>query len=105
METLIISEVFSDAPGGRLRSDGPKSGQQFREEFLVPALEQISNGDKLLIDLDGGFGYATSFLEEAFGGLSRLLGSKNVLSKLEFKSDEEPKLIVEIINYIKHGND
>jgi hypothetical protein len=104
MEKLVISNVFTDAPGGRLRTDGPKSGQEFREDFLIPAMRNMGESDKLLIDLDGCFGYATSFLEEAFGGLSRQLGYENVHSKLEFKSDEEPRLISEIRDYIKNGN-
>ena len=104
MQKIKICKIFSDAPGGRLRSDGPKSGQEFREKILAPFFEKIEEDDKGLIDLDGCFGYATSFLEEAFGGLARIYGSKLVLSKLQFKSDEEPNLINEIKDYIKNAN-
>ena len=104
MNILKICEKFTDAPGGRLRSDGPKSGQEFREEILIPFFLDINEGDKGLVDLDGCFGYATSFLEEAFGGLSRMYGPMIVLSKLEFKSDEEPNLISEIREYIANAN-
>lgn len=104
MEILKISEVFDDAPGGRLRTDGPKSGEEFREDFLIPFLDSIKDSEQGLIDLDGCFGYATSFLEEAFGGLSRHAGSKQVIEKLIFKSDEEPRLINEIKDYIKNAS-
>jgi hypothetical protein len=51
--------------------------------------------------LDGTAGYATSFLEAAFGGLAREFGKDTVLDCLKFKSDEEPYLIDEIKGYIK----
>ena len=42
------------------------------------------------MDLDGGCGYAASFLDEAFGGLARKIGSSaRVLKVLEIKSDDE----------------
>ena len=56
---------------------------------------------QLVIILDGGFGYAPSFLEEAFGGLAREFGVKEVLDTLEFISDDEPSLISEIKGYIQ----
>jgi hypothetical protein len=58
----------------------------------------------LLIDLDDAEGYATSFLEEAFGGLARKYGAKAVLELLSFKSEDEPLLVDEIILYINDAN-
>ncbi|WP_041277842.1 STAS-like domain-containing protein [Desulfotalea psychrophila] len=104
MATIIISETFTDAPGGRLRSDGPKSGEEFRNDFLIPVFDKLTESEQITIDLDGCFGYATSFLEEVFGGLSREYGAKKVLEKLKFKSDEEPLLITEIQEYIKDAS-
>jgi len=60
-------------------------------------------GSKLLVDLDGGYGYATSFLEEAFGGLARLHGSEGVSKTLIFRSEEEPYLIEAIARFIKEA--
>lgn len=105
MKTLKIKDVFSDAPGGRIRSDGPKSGQEFREDILITFFKEIKTNEKGIIDLDGCFGYATSFLEEAFGGLARKYGSKSVLERLDFISEEEPRLIVEIREYIRNANE
>ena len=65
---LGIAEMFSPFPGGRFRSDGPFSGQEFREDHLAPALHR---GDKVIVGLDGVKGLPPSFLEEAFGGLIR----------------------------------
>ncbi len=66
--------------------------------------EAINNNDKLLVDLDGGYGYLGSFLEEAFEGLARIYGSNKVLEKIIIKSDEEKAWIDKINKYIKDAN-
>jgi hypothetical protein len=66
---LSIAKDFSRFPSGRFRSDGPHSGEAFREDFLVPRLKDSAG---LLVNLDGVAGLPSSFLEEAFGGLVRL---------------------------------
>jgi hypothetical protein len=45
-------------------------------------------------------GYATSFLEEAFGGLARETQDPAVLN-IRLISDEEPSLIEKILQYMK----
>jgi len=103
MEIIIkIVKIFSEIPGGRYKKDGSSSGEEFREKYLKPKYESLGKGKKLIIDFDGTYGYPPSFLDEAFGGLARIFGSKEVLDKLEFKSDEEPGLIDEVIGYIKN---
>lgn len=100
---IIISKDFSETPGGRYAKDGGFSGELFRESFLKPAFSKLKEGDKLLIDLDGGYGYGISFLEEAFGGLAREVSPALVNSALDFKSDDEPELIPLIRDYIKNA--
>ncbi len=103
--TFNAAEQFGRTPGPRLREHGEFSGQEFREEHLRPLLEQArSNGVKLIVDLDGAAGYATSFLEEAFGGLAREFGSQAVSNTLELKSNDEPYLVDEILTYIRNAN-
>lgn len=101
MRTLKISD-FSTSPGGRYRSNGPYSGEEFRDDILIPAIESLGPefDEELLIDLDGGFGYATSFLDEVFGKLIEKYGMRKGLLNLRFKSDEEPSLLEEIQRYI-----
>lgn len=65
---IDIASQFSVTPAGRFCSDGPDSGERFREEFLVPALRLR---EPIQIKIDGTAGYGSSFLEEAFGGLVR----------------------------------
>jgi len=67
-QALSIAAAFSKFPAGRYKSDGPNSGERFRDDVLFPLLE---SGEKVLLQLDGTLGYGSSFLEEAFGGLVR----------------------------------
>ena len=68
MKTINIANDFSRTPAGRYLSDGPKSGEAFREQELIPALK---SAEKVILELDGGEGYGSSFLEEALGALVR----------------------------------
>jgi hypothetical protein len=103
--TLSIAKDFSPTPGGRYRRQGPNSGEQFREEVLIPKFEEAQRANKILvIDLDGGVGYASSFLEEAFGGLVRLKQSiAEVERVLRFVSNEEPYQIDDVQRYIREA--
>lgn len=65
---INIATDFSPFAAGRYRTDGPWSGQRFREELLVPALRSFA---RVSVSLDGTLGLGSSFLEEAFGGLVR----------------------------------
>lgn len=108
MQNLSVSVArdFSRTPGARYQSEGDYSGELFRTKLLVPLVrEAISNKVKLVIDLDGTAGYATSFLEEAFGGLVRREGvnATELERVLQFKSDEEDYLIEDVWSYIKEA--
>lgn len=100
---INICKDYTDTPGGRYIKQGDFSGEDFRNKLLKPKyIEAIEKGEKLKIDLDGGYGYGSSFLEEAFGGLIRELDKnyKQVLEVIEVKSDDEPSLIDDITKYI-----
>jgi hypothetical protein len=99
--TINIAKEFSTTPGARYKTDGAFSGQEFREKFLEKLFVDSSAKEDVLIILDGTEGYATSFLEEAFGGLARMYGKEYCLSRLKFISNEEAGLIDEIQQYIK----
>ena len=101
MIKINVCKDFTDAPGPRYISQGDFSGEQFREEWLVPKIkEALETGDKILVDLDGTFGYTTSFLEEAFGGLTEIFQKEVILGTIDFKSNDEVGLIDEIKEYI-----
>jgi hypothetical protein len=68
--TIDIGKDFTRYPGGRYARLGNFSGEEFRDSFLIPALEEVKDG-QVTVMLDGALGYSSSFLEETFGGLIR----------------------------------
>lgn len=66
--TIYVAKDFTKMPCVRLREDGRNSGQEFRDDILLPALRA---NEKVTVDLDGVLSLGSSFLEEAFGGLVR----------------------------------
>lgn len=100
MINYCIAKEYTEIPGPRYKKEGDYSGEDFRERVLIPLFHKAESSDTtIFMDLDGGYGYPTSFLEEAFGGLVREL-KRPISSRLKFKSDEEPALIDEIKEYI-----
>ncbi|MEX2616395.1 MAG: STAS-like domain-containing protein [Alphaproteobacteria bacterium] len=101
MKKLKISTDFSDTPGARYETDGPFSGEVFRKDFLLPALEGTEGVE---IDLNDVEGFGSSFLEEAFGGLVRSDGYKadELLRRLKFKS-LDAVYIDQITRYIRNA--
>ena len=103
MKQINIAEEYTTTPGARYKKDGAFSGEDFREKYLEPL---FASGDRspITINLDGTMGYATSFLEESFGGLVRKFGdkytNKDVLDRFIFISNEEPACVNEIEQYI-----
>lgn len=102
---LLISREFSKTPGPRFRKEGKYSGEEFREKILEPFFQRaLDQGKKLIVNLDGGAGYGTSFLEEAFGGLARRYDNVKLISdNIDFISIEEPYLKDDILEYIKNA--
>lgn len=104
--TINICRKFSETLGARYKTEGKFSGEEFRESLLNDRyLEARKLGEKLTIELDGGYGYPTSFLEEAFGGLARDHDPHEVNETLEFVSEDEPSLVAEIRGYILNANE
>lgn len=106
MEIICISKEYSETLGARHIEEGNWSGEDFRDNFLIPRFEAArKKGEKVRIDLDGGYGNPVSFLEEAFGGLARKYGTDTVLKTLDFVCNDEPAQVNEILEYIKHPFD
>lgn len=68
IKNINVGVEFSETPIGRYAEDSDFSGQTFREEWLVPSL---NNYLKVYVKIDEVEGYGSSFLDEAFGGLVR----------------------------------
>ena len=103
-DSISIAKDFSTVPAGRFLSDGPNSGERFRNDFLAPALRAK---DKVTVIIDGVEGYGSSFLEECFGGLVRELkfNKAELKNKLEIKYDApEFKMYADmILEYIEQA--
>ena len=90
---ISIAKDFSIHPGGRFKNEGPYSGEEFRELYILPILNQYDN---IIINLNGTRGYALSFFDEVFGFLIR----ENILNKKNFF-----KKITLISSNLKYIND
>lgn len=92
MTKINIGQDFNDNPIGRFYSDGPGSGEEFREEKLLPALKKLKTNEKLEVIIDDGVdGYGSSFLVEGFAGCVKYghFKSGELLKKLKIKYDDE----------------
>lgn len=99
---ISIAQDYTRTPGGRSISEGAYSGEEFRVKILKPKyLEALKNNEKLEINLDGCYGFATSFLEESFGGLVRDLKDKRILDTITIVCNDAPHLIEKIKSYIQ----
>ncbi|MBE6119211.1 MAG: DUF4325 domain-containing protein [Erysipelotrichaceae bacterium] len=104
MREINIARDFTKTPGGRFKKEGKHSGQEFRDTILIPEYEKaVENNEVLRVNLDGGYGYGSSFLEESFGGLVRKFGKVDA-DKIEIVSEEEPQLVNDIKQYIADEN-
>ncbi|MGI2185712.1 STAS-like domain-containing protein [Shewanella oncorhynchi] len=103
MKIINVSD-FTKYPGPRYIELGPNSGEAFRKEVLKPALDE---NDLVQVNLDNVFGYGSSFLEEAFGGLVRAGVSPTKMKKLllHLQSNDDPYLIEEITEYVNDALD
>ncbi|MDR1200694.1 MAG: STAS-like domain-containing protein [Tannerellaceae bacterium] len=90
--------------GPRYRDLGPFSGQEFREEHLLPWLNSLTDKEKGIIDFEGTAVYSPSFLEESFGGAIRK-NAKNgeKLSNVSF-NNIDPIWKEKVEKYIKLAN-
>ncbi len=103
---INIAKDYTPNIGGRYIEDGEGNATEFREKFLVPLLKK---NEKIIIELDGVAGYASSFIDEAFGGLVRdeNFSTEFVLDHIELSSlngaYEGTKM--RIVNYIKNPDE
>src|SRR5438874_146411 len=92
-KTINFVQDFTRFPGGRLIEYGKYSGEEFREKFLKPALE---NYDQVVVDMNGAIGFPASFLDEAFGVLAGQIGIETIKKKLKIILDDNKVALSEI---------
>lgn len=101
---ISVCKDFTQFPGARSRAHGPFSGEEFREDYLTPLFRDESD-EPIEVDLDGVDGYATSFLEETFGGLVREFGYDAVKRRLRIVSEDDPALLDDIGQYMLEASE
>jgi hypothetical protein len=98
MIEINIAKDFSETPGGRKKKDGNFSGEEFRNKLLSPKYKDAKDAkESLIINLDGCFGFPSSFIDESFGGLARELNDNGIFKDISFVSNDQPSLV----NYIE----
>ncbi|OZY39372.1 hypothetical protein CJF43_23410 [Pseudomonas fragi] len=102
MKTIFVTS-FSEFPGPRYIDLGPFSGELFRKEILLPEIK--ANNGEITVVLDGAFGYGSSFLDEAFGGLIRDGVSKEIVLNIceNLISEDDPSLKLEVTQWVKEA--
>jgi hypothetical protein len=102
MTVLNVARDFSPYPAGRYRTDGPFSGEAFRDMLKVKLAGEVLWSSQLTVELDGAMGYGSGFLEEAFGGLVRCerLPVAHLRDFIVLKSSDS-SLVDEIWSYVE----
>jgi hypothetical protein len=94
---ILKLKDWSTTPGGRSRSSGKHSAEEFYEEVLNPAmLKANEQGEMLIVDLDGTAGIASSFINEAFGRLTLDFSQMRIRIGLVIMSNEDPNLKADV---------
>lgn len=102
-DTLVIAKEFGDTAGARDYEDGAFSGKEFYDKLLLERFNKaVDGGYILLIDIDGFWGWPSSFVSGSFGLLSVEKGAELVLKHIQFKSDKNPIKIDKAIHTIKN---
>ncbi len=101
MKTIFVKD-FSVFPGPRTKELGENSGEAFRDDILIPAIREC---EQVRVNLDGVFGYGSSFLEEVFGGLVRAEVNVDSIKFVRdnLVSEDDPSIVVEIREYINNA--
>ena len=95
---IIKIKDFAKYPGPRYANLGEFSGEVFRDAVLIPA---IMKNDDFSIDFNGVYGFGSSFLEEAFGGLVRKgVPSEKIEILMKNLICDDETIVAEVISYI-----
>lgn len=99
-----IANDFSKYPGPRFSKEGEFSAEELLDKHLINLFKNACDSNsKLIVDIDGTFGYATSFLEGAFGELVRRFNKEKVQNHILIQSKETPLFKEEIEKFINEA--
>ncbi|MCC7467196.1 MAG: STAS-like domain-containing protein [Saprospiraceae bacterium] len=99
MKRVSILDDFSEFPNLRHCNISDNSGEEFYHRVLNQAFKEAYEANKKLsVNLDNTAGYASSFLDEAFGNLVYDFSLDIIESRIEIISDQEPHWKEMILN-------
>lgn len=91
MKTISVLQDFTEFPALRHCNISDKSGEEFYHNVLNKEFKQAYEKNEILtVNLDETAGYASSFLDEAFGNLVYDYTLDVVKSKIQIISEQEP---------------
>ena len=94
---INIAEDFSATPGGRLIKEGKNSGEEFRNDILIPKYKKAKESNEILeINFDGTFGYSPSFLV-------RIQKEKGIFNKIKIISNDNVGIERKIQKYMEEA--
>lgn len=85
-------------PGGRFKTDGEHSGEEFREKFLDA---HVKKGYCFEIDFNGIFTAGWSFLDEALGHYVSELGEEGFRNRFTIIANDDPDILEELETVIE----
>lgn len=105
MEKILIKVTdFTEYPDVRYRDQDEHSGEEYYYDVINPNFKLALSQNKILtVDLDNTAGYASSFLDEAFGNLVYDFDFNSIKNHLDIISTQEPDwkdIILDEILYI-----
>lgn len=91
---ISVARHFSPDPGPRYSRQGPNSGETFRR-LLVRKLQEA---DTIEVDLDGTYGFGSSWLDEVFGGLIKYenMSAADVRRRVKVKSASDQSYLITV---------
>jgi hypothetical protein len=92
---LHVADAMSEYLGPRRREEGPHSGEEFREEMLMPLLE---SHEHVILDFDGVQGVIGGWLDEVFGDLD-----PDLIPRITCVSINFPGRIADIKSFMHKG--
>ena len=95
-----VAEEFTPWIGGRYRKDGDASGEELRDDKLIPILQKNPD-EKLAVDFNGSH-ICWSTLEEVFGGLVRKMGP-SIVDRVDVIAKDDSDIPEDANQYMKEA--
>jgi len=92
-DVTVNIKDFTTLPGGRFRGSGDGSAEEFYADILQPKLDDPTI-DKIIINMDGTWGYSISFISQLGLYLRDHLGSFEAMKrKIVLVSSDKPTVV------------